>query len=804
MKKKIFSVFTAILMFCSVFCIVPTNFISVNAALLSEEQFASKIEELKQIYVHGQYWNAQNGYDRTGTLKCACSNSCPGSCSCSCGKFYLNGTYYGGQCYGFANKMGYLIFGSVPTASWTKHTNKNNLRAGDYVRIDNDRHSIFITKVSGDTVEYADCNRTGPCKVRWGGQMSISSMNVTYIMHLNGNELKGSGTSNNNLINTTVDTSYATPWNGEPTATSGLITVYNEYGTAYASNVRNIAHNDACTVHEVYTSGFCKVTYPTSSGTHTEYAKVSDFNVPKNENKKPDGVLDAGVGETGGVFVRGWGYDPNNTSDKIEVHVYVWNVNDMNTPIPIGNLKADKHRPDVNDVFGCGEYHGFEEKIITNLPTGDYYLRVALIDTAGGEATWRDGGTIKITADTTAPTISSVKISDVTVNGYKVTITATDNIGISKVAVPTWTDKNGQDDLFADWANTALATKVNNTTWTYNVKVSDHKNEMGWYNTDVYVYDSAGNIAKHSSSNSKRYRTQLGVYVRKLDLDGGSCSNTSITVTYKQKIGTLPTPTKTGYTFEGWYTEKTGGGKVTADTVISVAADAWLYARWKANTYTRKLELDGGNCSKTSITVTYGQKVGTLPVPTKEGYVFDGWYSEKTGGSKITSDSVVGYAGNGSLYARWKAVTTTTKATTTTTKPTTTTTKPTTTTTKPTTTTTKPTTTTTTTTTTTNTTTTAETTTTETTMITTTTTKAITTTPPVTTEPVEDNKVAGDANGDSAVNLKDVIIIRQFVAKWDVDVDTEAADVNNDGVVDLKDVILIRRFIAGGWDVELI
>ena len=67
-----------------------------------------------------------------------------------------------------------------------------------------------------------------------------------------------------------------------------------------------------------------------------------------------------------------------------------------------------------------------------------------------------------------------------------------------------------------------------------------------------------------------------------------------------------------------------------------------------------------------------------------------------------------------------------------------------------------------------------------------------------------ENSIAGDANGDSAVNLKDVIIIRQFVAKWDVDVDTEVADVNNDGVVDLKDVILIRRFIAGGWDVELI
>ena len=87
---------------------------------------------------------------------------------------------------------------------------------------------------------------------------------------------------------------------------------------------------------------------------------------------------------------------------------------------------------------------------------------------------------------------------------------------------------------------------------------------------------------------------------------------------------------------------------------------------------------------------------------------------------------------------------------------------------------------------------------------TTTTTTTETATPPVTTEPIEGAGIAGDANEDGKVDLKDVILIRRCIAGgWDVDINDDNADVNADDIVDLKDVILIRRYIAGGWDVEL-
>lgn len=87
---------------------------------------------------------------------------------------------------------------------------------------------------------------------------------------------------------------------------------------------------------------------------------------------------------------------------------------------------------------------------------------------------------------------------------------------------------------------------------------------------------------------------------------------------------------------------------------------------------------------------------------------------------------------------------------------------------------------------------------------TTTTTTTETVTPPVTTEPVEGAGIAGDANEDGKVDLKDVILIRRCIAGgWDVKLNEINADVNDDSVVDLKDVIFIRRYIAGGWDVVL-
>jgi hypothetical protein len=90
------------------------------------------------------------------------------------------------------------------------------------------------------------------------------------------------------------------------------------------------------------------------------------------------------------------------------------------------------------------------------------------------------------------PVISNAVISNVTADGYTVTCTVTDNWGLHRVAFPTWTLLNDQDDLAADFINTQTGTKDGNT-YTFNVKTSDHNNETGAYVTHIYARDKGGN-----------------------------------------------------------------------------------------------------------------------------------------------------------------------------------------------------------------------------------------------------------------------------------------------------------------------
>lgn len=72
-------------------------------------------------------------------------------------------------------------------------------------------------------------------------------------------------------------------------------------------------------------------------------------------------------------------------------------------------------------------------------------------------------------------------------------------------------------------------------------------------------------------------------------------------------------------------------------------------------------------------------------------------------------------------------------------------------------------------------------------------------------ESQEITNAAGDVNGDGSIDLKDVVLIRRYIAGgWNVTIDKTAADVNNDEAVNLKDVVMLRRYIAGGWGVTLI
>ena len=144
-------------------------------------------------------------------------------------------------------------------------------------------------------------------------------------------------------------------------------------------------------------------------------------------------------------------------------------------------------------------------------------------------------------------------------------------------------------------------------------------------------------------------------YTVTFNANGGTETSETRTVTYGNPYGELPTLTREGYTFVGWFTEKDGGTQVTKDTEVKTVADHTLHAQWTANTYTVKFDANEGTVAPADaeMTVTYGSHYGELPTPTRDGYTFAGWFTAQNGGTKVMADTEVTTAENHTLYAYW-------------------------------------------------------------------------------------------------------------------------------------------------------
>ncbi len=153
---------------------------------------------------------------------------------------------------------------------------------------------------------------------------------------------------------------------------------------------------------------------------------------------------------------------------------------------------------------------------------------------------------------------------------------------------------------------------------------------------------------------------QWGVkrYLVTFDPNGGNLSDDLKTkqVLTNSTYGNLPIPSREGYAFDGWYTEKEGGTSVQSSSQIVVEADHILYAHWKKKRYTVLLDANGGVVSPSKLELEHGTKTyGTLPTPIQKGYEFVGWYTDRIGGSEIRATTVFNNR-NSTLYARWKEI----------------------------------------------------------------------------------------------------------------------------------------------------
>jgi uncharacterized repeat protein (TIGR02543 family) len=168
-------------------------------------------------------------------------------------------------------------------------------------------------------------------------------------------------------------------------------------------------------------------------------------------------------------------------------------------------------------------------------------------------------------------------------------------------------------------------------------------NFLGWYTASSGGTKVTSPYTPTSSITLYAMWEKIPQYTVKFSTDGTSCDSKTV---YEGVSVTLPTTSKTGYNFLGWYTASSGGTKVTSP--YTPTSSITLYAHWEQKQYTVTFSTDGTSCD--SKTVAAGNSV-TLPSTSKDGHVFVGWFTSSSGGTKVTSP----YTPTSSitLYAQW-------------------------------------------------------------------------------------------------------------------------------------------------------
>ena len=188
----------------------------------------------------------------------------------------------------------------------------------------------------------------------------------------------------------------------------------------------------------------------------------------------------------------------------------------------------------------------------------------------------------------------------------------------------------------------------------------------GWYTSTSYTTERTATSTVTSASNHTLYaKWNPKNYTINYNTNGGNnISSGSYTVDDSSQTITLTTPTRSGYTFTGYtITTNTSGSSssISNKTALTIPANAYgnitLRANWQVSSLTVTFNANGGSVGTSSKTVTYGSTYGTLPTPTRSGYSFQGWYTSTSGGSVVTSNTVVTSTTNHTLYARWIAIT---------------------------------------------------------------------------------------------------------------------------------------------------
>lgn len=201
-----------------------------------------------------------------------------------------------------------------------------------------------------------------------------------------------------------------------------------------------------------------------------------------------------------------------------------------------------------------------------------------------------------------------------------------------------------------DYSNTLSYTKFDSSTTSKTINLSNEEANIGFFKIQVSgcVVITKIDITYSEASITTKYPVTF--YDGEAELTDLACK-----VEENGKITKPADPVKEGYVFDAWYKESTFDNKWDFENDI-VAADTKLYAKFlpeaEVTKYTVTFKSDENTVINT-MTVKEGNSVGEPENPVKDGYQFDGWYTDVNCTDKYDFNTVV--SADLTLYAKWLA-----------------------------------------------------------------------------------------------------------------------------------------------------
>jgi hypothetical protein len=168
------------------------------------------------------------------------------------------------------------------------------------------------------------------------------------------------------------------------------------------------------------------------------------------------------------------------------------------------------------------------------------------------------------------------------------------------------------------------------------------------------------------AANTTLYANWTGsAYTVTFDKQSGTGGSDSVSATYGVAMPVASAPTRTGYTFGGYYTVTNGTGTQYYTAAMAsarnwdIAAKTTLYANWAANIYIVTFDKQSGTGGSDSVSATYGAAMPAATAPTRAGYSFGGYYTGTNGmGNQYYTAAMASVrncdiAANTALYANW-------------------------------------------------------------------------------------------------------------------------------------------------------